>query len=81
MDREHDDVATASEVAATNVPPSTLDVSRFPCLSVLASNTMITRAGTAVTQQNIAIWVHTCGIMYFLALSCVILIACVHAAR
>ena len=81
MEREHDDVVAADEVAATNFPPSTLDVSRFPCLSGLASNTLITRAGTAFTQQNIAVWVHSCGILYFLEWFCVILIACVSAAR
>ena len=42
---------------------------------------MITWVGRAFTQQNIAVWAHGCGILHFLVTSCVILIACIDAAR
>ena len=56
-------------------------MSRFSCLSVLAFSTMINWAGTEFTQQNIAVWVRSCGILYFLEWFGVILIACASAAR
>ena len=91
VEHEHDDEVGRRQDRGDNFPARHVGhVKAFSCSSVLTSNsyfktgmanTMFTWAGTAFTQLDIEIRVHNCGILCFLALSCVTLIACVNDAR